>query len=64
MLSLIEIDSQSKQESEPIGYELGYYVSDNLPDITVNDIKLTINSITDIEIKDISGNVLRFSHRY
>ena len=45
MSRLIEIDSQ--QELEPEGYEFGYYVFDNLPNIEVTNIELTINSITE-----------------
>ena len=56
MSTLIEIDSQVQQEPEPEGYEFGYYVFDSLPDIKVNDIELTINSITDVETKDMSGH--------
>ena len=33
MSRLIEIDSQVQQEPEPEGYEFGYYVFDNLPNI-------------------------------
>ena len=55
MSRLIEIDSKV-QESEPEVYEFGYYVFDNLPDIEVSDIELTINSITDVETKDMSGH--------
>ena len=56
MSRLIEIDSQEQQEPEPEGYEFGYNVFDNLPDIEVNDIELTINSITDVETRDMSGH--------
>ena len=56
MSRLIEIDSQVQQEPEPEGYEFSYYVFDNLPDIEVSDIELTINSITDFETKDMSGH--------
>ena len=55
MSRLIEIDSQVQQEPEPEGYEFGYYVFDNLPDIKVSDIELTINSIIDVKTKDMSG---------
>ena len=48
MSRLIEIDPQV-QEPEPQGYEFGYYIFDSLPDIKVTDIKLTINSITDVK---------------
>ena len=56
MSRLIEIDSQVQQEPEPEGYEFGYYILDSLPDIEVTNIKLTINSITDIKTKDTSGH--------
>ena len=53
---LIEIDSQVQQEPEPEGYEFGYYVFDSLPDIGMTNVKLTIDSITDIKTKDTSGH--------
>ena len=56
MSRLIEIYSQVQQEPEPDGCEFGYYVFDSLPDIEVTDIKLSINSITNIETKDTSGH--------
>ena len=56
MSRLIEIDPQSKQEPEPKGYEFHYYVFDNLPNIEVHDIEMTINSTTDAEMKDTTGN--------
>ena len=59
MNRLIEIDSQVQQEPEPEGYEFGYYAFDNIPNIEVTNIKLTINSITDIKTKDISGHTFQ-----
>ena len=59
MSRLIEIDSQVQQEPEPEGYEFGYYVFDNLSDIEVSDIELTINSITDVKTKDTSGHIFQ-----
>ena len=56
MSRLIEIDPQVQQELEPEGYEFGYYTFDNLPNIEVTNIESTLNSITDIETKDTSGN--------
>ena len=38
------------------GYEFGYYGFDNLPIIEVANIESTLNSITDIETRDTSGN--------
>ena len=56
MSRLIEIDPQVQQESVPEGYKFGYYVFDNLPNIEVTDNESTLNSVTDIETKDTSGN--------
>ena len=56
MSRLIEIESQVQQEPEPEGYEFGYYVFDSLPNIEVTNIKLTINSITNIKTEDTSGH--------
>ena len=56
MSRLIEIDPQSEQEPEPKGYEFGYYVFDNIPYIEINDVEMTIDSITDVETKDTTGN--------
>ena len=56
MSRLIDIDPQSEQEPEVKGYEFCYYVFDNLPNIKVHDIEMTINSITDAETKDTTGN--------
>ena len=56
MSRLIEIDSQVQQEPEPEGYEFGYNVFDNLPNIEVTKIELTINTITDVKTKDTSGH--------
>ena len=56
MSRLIEIESQVQQEPEPTGYEFGYYVFDNLPNIEVTNIEFTINSITDIKTKNTSGS--------
>ena len=56
MSRLIEIDPQVQQEPEPEGYEFGYCIFDNLPNIEVTNIESTLNSITDIETKDTSGN--------
>ena len=56
MSRLIEIDPQVQQEPEPEGYKFGYYTFDNLPNIEVTNIESTLNSITDMETKDTSGN--------
>ena len=56
MSRLIQIDPQVQQELEPEGYEFGYHTLDDLPNIEVTDIESTLNSITDSETKDTSGN--------
>ena len=48
MSRLIEIDPQTQQESEPEGYEFGYYVFDSLPAIEV----ATINTTKDASIDE------------
>ena len=54
MSRLIDIDPQI--QPEPEGYEFGYYTFDELPNLEVTNIESTLNSITDTEIRDISGN--------
>ena len=56
MSRLIEIDPQIQQEPEPEGYEFGYYVFDNLPNIEVANIESTLNFINDIKTRNTSGN--------
>ena len=56
MSRLIEIDLQIQPEPEPEGYEFGYYTFDELPNLEVTNIESTLNSITDIKTRDVSGN--------
>ena len=53
MSRLIDIDPQTQQDSEPEGYEFGYYTFDTLPavevsnlempqDTSVNNVKMTL----------------------
>ena len=56
MNRLIEIDPQSEQEPKLKGYEFGYYVFGNLANIEIYDIEMIINSVTDAETKDTTGN--------
>ena len=51
MSRLMELDPQVQQEPEPEGYEFGYYIFDNLPNIEVTDIESTLTLITDIETR-------------
>ena len=44
MSRLIEIDPQVQQESEPKGYEFGYYTFDTLPALEVSNIGTSSNT--------------------
>ena len=54
MSRLIDIDPQI--QPEPEGYEFRYYTFDELPNLEVTNIESTLNSITDIKTRDVSGN--------
>ena len=41
MSQLINIDPQVQQDSEPEGYEFGYYTFDTLPTLEVSNIETT-----------------------
>ena len=41
MSKLIDIDPQVLPESEPEGYEFGYYIFDKLPSLEVSDTEAT-----------------------
>ena len=41
MSQLIDIDPQIQQDSEPEGYEFGYYTFDTLPTLEVSNIETT-----------------------
>ena len=41
MSQLIDIDPQIEQDSEPEGYEFGYYTSDTLPALEVLNVETT-----------------------
>ena len=56
MSRLIDIDPQVQPEPEPEGYKFGYYTFDELPNLEVSNIESTLNSITDTETGDASGN--------
>ena len=54
MSRLIEIDPQTQQESEPEGYEFGYYSFDSLPSIEVTNVNVTQNVSTDDKNTEIT----------
>ena len=60
MSRLITIDPQIQQESEPEGYEFGYYTFDTLPTMEVSNI-LTMKTTRDessIDEKNIEENLI------
>ena len=57
MSRLINIDPQIQQESEPEGYEFGYYIFDTLPTMEVSNIKTT-QDIIDVNERDAKVNLI------
>ena len=53
MSRLIKIDPQTQQESEPEGYEFGYYSFDSLPAMEVTNINITQDTSTNDENKEL-----------
>ena len=41
MSRLIDINPQTQQDSEPEGYEFGYYTFDTLPAVEVSNLEMT-----------------------
>ena len=41
MSRLINMDPQAQQDSEPEGYEFGYYTFDTLPTVEVSNLEMT-----------------------
>ena len=58
MSRLIDIDPQIQQESEPEGYEFGYYTFDTLPALEVSNIEITQNMSVRVNDNDDSNNDL------
>ena len=57
MSRLINIDPQVQQESEPEGYEFGYYTFDTLPALETTNIDTTQNKSVHVNDNDNSNNV-------
>ena len=55
---LIDINPQIQQESEPDGYEFGYYTFDTLPTLEVSNIETTQNTSVCVNDNDDSNNNL------
>ena len=54
---LIDIDPQIQQDSEPEGYEFGYYTFDTLPAIEVSNVEMTKQTSNEKEENDIDSVV-------
>ena len=48
---LIDIDPQIQPEPEPEGYEFGYYMFDQLPELGVSNVETTQNLSLDTKMK-------------
>ena len=57
MSRLININPQIQQDSEPEGYEFGYYTFDTLPTMEVSNIETTQDT-SSIDEKDVKENLI------
>ena len=57
MSRLIDIDPQTQQDSEPEGYEFGYYTFDTLPALEVSNIETTQDASSNDE-RDFNDNLI------
>ena len=55
MSRLIDLDPQIQTESDPEGYEFGYYTFDSLPTLEVSNIKTTQDIL--LNVKDIDASI-------
>ena len=58
MSRLIDIDLQVHQESEPEGYEFGYYTFDTLPALEVSNVETSSNTMLYVHDTKNSNDVL------
>ena len=58
MSRLIDIDPQTQEDSEPEGYEFGYYTFDTLPAMEVFNIETTQDTSRNDE-KDFKENLIK-----
>ena len=58
MSRLIEIDPQVQQETEPEGYEFGYYTFDTLPALEVSNIETSSNTTLHVDDAKNSNDTL------
>ena len=58
MSQLIKIDPQVQQDSEPEGFEFGYYTFDTLPTLEVSNIETTQDVSIHIDNESDANNIL------
>ena len=58
MSRLIDIDLQVQPESEPEGYEFGYYTFDTLPALEVSNVETSPNILSHVDDTEISNDDL------
>ena len=58
MSRLIDIDLQIQPESEPEGYEFGYYTFDTLPTLEVSNVETSQDTSLYVNDTEVSNNVL------
>ena len=58
MSRLIDIDLKVQQESEPEGYEFGYYTFDTLPVLEVSNVETSSNTTLHVDDTKYSNDVL------
>ena len=59
MSRLINIDPQAQQDSEPEGYEFGYYMFDTLPMLEVSNVETTQDTSVSVnDDNDANNNLL------
>ena len=58
MSQLIDIDPQAQQDSEPEGYEFGYYTFDTLHTLEVSNIEITQDASSNDD-RDLNENLIK-----
>ena len=58
MSRLVDIDLQAQPESEPEGYEFGYYTFDTLPTLEVSNVETSQDTSLNVNDTDASNNDL------
>ena len=58
MSRLIDIDPQVQPESEPEGYEFGYYTFDTLPTLEVSNVETSQDTSLNVNDTEVSNNDL------